>query len=198
MSKPTSIRRKLTSAAINLFRSNGYEKTSVNDICTAVDISRASFYSLFASKKDLVLSDIRDAAQVNNIKPSEILFLDNDFERMIYIFTVHTSLCTKANVDYCKAILKLEIDKKLGIFDFADAYNELYCKLISNCQRDCIIRNTGEPAILIKYAIQIAKATLIDWCRSNAAFDFHETVRTSAEEYYDVAPEYRKGGSSLS
>ena len=46
--------------------------------------------------------------------------------------------------------------------------------------------------IIDKYSIQIAKATLLDWCCSNAVFDFHEAVRTGMEEYYDVAPAYRK------
>ena len=118
-------------------------------------------------------------------------------ERMIYIFALHTPMWTKDNVNYCKTLLKLEVDERLGIFDFADAYNELYYKLLSNCQKNGIIRNLGKPEILVKYAIQIAKATLLDWCRSNAAFDFHEAVRTGMEEYYDVAPKYRKGNSGL-
>ena len=84
------------------------------------------------------------------------------------------------------------MDERLGIFDFVDAYNELYYMLLSNCQKNGIIRNLGKPEILVKYSIQIAKATLLDWCCSNAAFDFHEAVRTGMEEYYDVAPAYRK------
>ena len=84
------------------------------------------------------------------------------------------------------------MDERLGIFDFVDAYNELYYKLLSHCQKNGIIRNLGKPEILVKYSIQIDKATLLDWCCSNAAFDFHEAVRTGMEEYYDVAPAYRK------
>lgn len=111
---------------------------------------------------------------------------------MIYILRCTRPCGQKDNVNYCKTLLKLEVDERLGIFDFVDAYNELYYKLLSNCQKNGIIRNLGKPEILVKYSIQIAKATLLDWCCSNAAFDFHEAVRTGMEEYYDVAPAYRK------
>ena len=178
--------------ALELFNANGYEKTSVNSICAAANVSRTRFYSLFSDKKDLIMWTMRDASLESNIEPSEILFLDNDFERMIYIFALHTPMWTKDNVNYCKTLLKLEVDERLGIFDFVDAYNELYYKLLSNCQKNGIIRNLGKPEILVKYSIQLAKATLLDWCCSNAAFDFHEAVRTGMEEYYDVAPAYRK------
>ena len=176
MSKPVDVRNKLADKALELFNANGYEKTSVNSICAAANVSRTRFYSLFSDKKDLIMWTMRDASLESNIEPSEILFLDNDFERMIYIFALHTPMWTKDNVNYCKTLLKLEVDERLGIFDFVDAYNELYYK----------------PEIFVKYSIQIAKATLLDWCCSNAAFDFHEAVRTGMEEYYDVAPAYRK------
>ena len=192
MSKPVDVRNKLADKALELFNANGYEKTSVNSICAASNVSRTRFYSLFSDKKDLIMWTMRDASLESNIEPSEILFLDNDFERMIYIFALHTPMWTKDNVNYCKTLLKLEVDERLGIFDFVDAYNELYYKLLSNCQKNGIIRNLGKPEILVKYSIQIAKATLLDWCCSNAAFDFHEAVRTGMEEYYDVAPAYRK------
>ena len=155
MSKPVDVRNKLADKALELFNANGYEKTSVNSICAAANVSRTRFYSLFSDKKDLIMWTMRDASLESNIEPSEILFLDNDFERMIYIFALHTPMWTKDNVNYCKTLLKLEVDER-------------------------------------KYSIQIAKATLLDWCCSNAAFDFHEAVRTGMEEYYDVAPAYRK------
>ena len=110
MSKPVDVRNKLADKALELFNANGYEKTSVNSICAAANVSRTRFYSLFSDKKDLIMWTMRDASLESNIEPSEILFLDNDFERMIYIFALHTPMWTKDNVNYCKTLLKLEVD----------------------------------------------------------------------------------------
>lgn len=79
MSKPVDVRNKLADKALELFNANGYEKTSVNSICAAANVSRTRFYSLFSDKKDLIMWTMRDASLESNIEPSEILFLDNDF-----------------------------------------------------------------------------------------------------------------------
>ena len=53
MSKPVDVRNKLADKALELFNANGYEKTSVNSICAAANVSRTRFYSLFSDKKGL-------------------------------------------------------------------------------------------------------------------------------------------------
>lgn len=55
MSKPVDVRNKLADKALELFNANGYEKTSVNSICAAANVSRTRFYSLFSDKKDLIM-----------------------------------------------------------------------------------------------------------------------------------------------
>ena len=48
MSKPVDVRNKLADKALELFNANGYEKTSVNSICAAANVSRTLVYSLFS------------------------------------------------------------------------------------------------------------------------------------------------------
>ena len=43
MSKPMDVRNKLADKALELFNANGYEKTSVNSICAAANVSRTRF-----------------------------------------------------------------------------------------------------------------------------------------------------------
>ncbi len=50
---PTEKQRKIIDAAINCFGANGYKKTSVSDIATAAEISKAMVFHYFGSKKDL-------------------------------------------------------------------------------------------------------------------------------------------------
>lgn len=52
--KNTSVRGKLIQAAWELFRENGYESTTINDIIRHSGTSRGSFYHHFRSKEDLV------------------------------------------------------------------------------------------------------------------------------------------------
>jgi AcrR family transcriptional regulator len=47
-------KRSLVQAAMALWRTNGYAKTTVADICRAAGVSRALFYFYFATKEDVL------------------------------------------------------------------------------------------------------------------------------------------------
>lgn len=66
-------KKRIYEAAIALFREHGYEKTTMTDICEAVQMSRGSVYHFFSRKSDLLLHFFEDtkAAAVNSARISE-------------------------------------------------------------------------------------------------------------------------------
>ncbi|GHI93535.1 MULTISPECIES: TetR/AcrR family transcriptional regulator [Streptomyces] len=50
-------RAEITDTALRLFAENGFEATTIDQITSAVGISRRSFFHYFGSKEDLVLGD---------------------------------------------------------------------------------------------------------------------------------------------
>jgi AcrR family transcriptional regulator len=54
--KRQQTRERLTRAAMALFLERGFEATTLDDIATAADISRRSFFHYFASKEDVVFA----------------------------------------------------------------------------------------------------------------------------------------------
>lgn len=51
------VRRDLVAAAVRLFRSRGYEETTVDDIAAAAGVGRRTFFRYFPSKEDAVSPD---------------------------------------------------------------------------------------------------------------------------------------------
>jgi len=51
------IRRTLTSAAIDLFLTKGYEETTVDEIAEAAGVARRTFFRYFRSKEDVIFPD---------------------------------------------------------------------------------------------------------------------------------------------
>lgn len=56
-STPQHLRTRLTTAAFELFRANGYEATTVDDIATAAGVSRRTFFRHYRSKDDVIFPD---------------------------------------------------------------------------------------------------------------------------------------------
>ena len=51
------VRRDLVAAAVRLFRSRGYEDTTVDDIAAAAGVGRRTFFRYFPSKEDAISPD---------------------------------------------------------------------------------------------------------------------------------------------
>ena len=60
--KQQETRERLKRAAMALFLERGFEATTIDDIATAADMSRRSFFHYFASKEDVVAAWQEDAA----------------------------------------------------------------------------------------------------------------------------------------
>ena len=55
-------KEKILDAAIRLFASNGYHRTSVNQIASSAGVSKGLTYNYFSSKEDLLLAIINQAS----------------------------------------------------------------------------------------------------------------------------------------
>ncbi len=51
------VRRDLVAAAVRLFRTRGYEETTVDDIAAAAGVGRRTFFRYFPSKEDAISPD---------------------------------------------------------------------------------------------------------------------------------------------
>ncbi len=75
--KKARTRHAIQASALALFRRQGYDATTVEQILDAAEVSETTFYRYFPTKKDLVLSDEYDPvfATIVRAQPAELTAL---------------------------------------------------------------------------------------------------------------------------
>lgn len=182
----------IADTAMELFRKKGYESVSVNSICEQAGVSRVTFYSIFSNKDQIIGFILNDFQNQFKEDFSSFIAAENDFERVMILFNYYVELSERGGYQLMLELLKVELERSIGIMDAVYVFNDWFVKLIGNCQKSGIIRNKRNAAELVSLGIQVAISAQYEWCRRKGAFSYREKTRKDMEILYDVAPAYRK------
>ncbi|MGW0004674.1 TetR/AcrR family transcriptional regulator [Nocardia grenadensis] len=58
--KKLRTRRALVDTALELFTKNGFDNTTLDELCDAVEVSKRTFFRTFTSKEDVAMAPLRD------------------------------------------------------------------------------------------------------------------------------------------
>lgn len=181
----------IVNAALELFKSKGYVNVSVSDICRAASVPRSSFYSIFAGKEEIITYLLRNLKDDYQSVFSEFLNAKNDLDRIWLLYDRYLTLAMEFGPDLTGTLFSLELQKPVGVFEFFDAFNEWFVKLIRNCQEAGLIRNKNRPEDIVVLGVRIAVGAAYEWCLTGGGFDLREVALAEHEILYDVPPEYR-------
>ena len=70
----TDKKREIRHTAVELFKQNGYDNVTLNDICRACHISKNTFYYYFTGKDDLIRQLLKPPVQLNSTVLMRIMF----------------------------------------------------------------------------------------------------------------------------
>lgn len=181
----------IVNSALELFKRNGYVNVSVSDICRAASVPRSSFYSIFAGKEEIITYLLRNLKDDYQSVFSEFLNAKNDLDRIWLLYDRYLTLAMEFGPDLTGTLFSLELQKPVGVFEFFDAFNEWFVKLIRNCQEAGLIRNKNRPEDIVVLGVRIAVGAAYEWCLTGGGFDLREVALAEHEILYDVPPEYR-------
>lgn len=178
-------------AAVSLFKRKGYDNVSINEICKEAGVGRSSFYAVFPSKREILNHLL--ALEKQDLKGvlQDFLSAKNDFERMWSLCERFLLLAERLGPALTGAMLSMELNESLGIYDNMDSVNEWLVALMRNGQASGVIRCANAPEIMVPIVSGQVFQVIFNWCRCRGAFPLQEKARFCAETLYDVAPECR-------
>lgn len=143
MSTNTNDKKKdIFNAAIYLFSNKGYSSTSVQDIATYCNISKATIYKLFSSKEEILVEIIKYfnnhmLTLMENITLNKSLNPKEKFIKQIYTFLSNSA----SKKDFTLTLIQNQASFKGSIIEQAFKENKL---IILNWLQSCIYSYFGD------------------------------------------------------
>jgi AcrR family transcriptional regulator len=191
----TETKQHLINAALKLFKVQGYEKVTINQICADVGIVKNTFYYYFESKEALLEASVGSFENLTMTSLSDILLSGESYfeqfwriEKPFYDFVAKNGIDIVRNFEY---IQLTKPEKRLETLQSVCELDKVRVTVIQKGQEAGEIRNTADPRALIMISLSQFFGILSLWAANNGAFDFNQTVRMGLEVCFDVRPDLR-------
>ena len=185
------VKENIAKCAIELFKSEGYDSVSVNEICQKANVSRSVFYTMFKGKRG-ILDYVVSKPQKNDDEGfRRFADAENDFERIWQLFERFIFIALDFGPKLTSRLFIMQFESPQGIRDAVHALDDLFATLAKNCAKNGIIETEEPPELLSRIATDLIIHELYVWCSQNGNFSLRERARQYAEIAYHVKSQYR-------
>lgn len=189
--KEHQVTEKLKKVAINLFKTYGYNNVSVRQICNAAGVPRSTFYSMYSSKDDLVISIYTVNMDISEEKLEELAHTKNDLERIWAIYSQYIKLAKNVGTEVSAALMIIELNRNVGIYDAMKKVRRYSVALCQNCQEQGLVTNPWPAEQLIPMVSASLNNQVFEWCRCKGDYPLMKNARMTFEALLNVPEKYR-------
>lgn len=186
---------RIVSAALKLLQERDYASVTVKDICRESGVSHSSFYSVFSGKDEILLSILRGHRDDFEDTMVQLLHADSNLEKLWVMFVRCLALAEQFGPSLMGALFQLELEGKFSLSDavntYVSRYQSWFLRFVADCQKGGVIRNPGDPAVLVPLGVKLSIYLTYEWCASGGAFSLREQAFREIEDFYDVDPAHR-------
>lgn len=193
--KASESKQRIRSIALDLIKEEGYDSVTINDICTAANISKNTFYYHFKSKEDLLVQydDIPNFIMTGNL--ASVLMEETSIEQFWKLMEPMLDSIADQGPEITKYVLYAFSKQKIQAFTTSKFFQDISTVMVTileKAQSSGEIRNTSDPALLLATAGTQFIGTVSAWSTTNGNFDLKDAYRLTIEVCFDVKPELRK------
>ncbi|MCF0137623.1 MAG: TetR/AcrR family transcriptional regulator [Oscillospiraceae bacterium] len=177
--------------AVELFKRQGYEAVSVNDICKAAGIARSSFYLVFSGKKDIIDRLLADVRLSSDELVRQLITAPNDYERMWVLCCRYLDVALNFGPELLGSLLRLELMGELDLLGEVHRIDDWMTELGKNCKAMGIIRSPEPAEVIVPLSVSMVYFLTYEWCKCGGDFSLKDRARHVTESVLNVAEEYR-------
>ncbi len=159
-------------AALRLFKKNGYDETTVEDIAGAAEISPSTFFNYFPSKEDVVIYDEYDPmmfSMVTDAPAGEKLSLT--IRRVLDVFAQILESDTEDILERSRLMLEVP-ELRARIWEELEKARDMFAGVIAS--RTGRQANELEVRMVAMVLVTVAFEASVEWVRSDGKVSIKE------------------------
>lgn len=184
---------RIVEAAIQLFKKQGCEQVSIQDICRYSGVTRNSFYYYFESR-DMLFDAIGDwCLSSAKGKTLQALGTRSAYQQVWSFYRIYLETQLELGQDIMNHICTARTQKWRSDYSgYIDAeLAEAMARLIRRAQEDGEVRNMQDPMRLVWTSYAIIRGVNIKWCFRWGESDLLGESMTSLDDLFLPADEFR-------
>jgi AcrR family transcriptional regulator len=167
-------KNRLLETSIKLIVSKGYDNVSINEICTACNVAKGTFYTYFTSKKDIVIKILCDI--------NDNLFIDRTWnydisasEQLLEYSGIYLKVIESQGVDFTRVFLNIIIQEKfsgqtVNAYHHQVRFREILQLGIKNGE----FHNELDIPMQSEYLNMYLFGLMMNWCMANGSYSIVE------------------------
>lgn len=179
---------KIVKIAMDLFIKNGYEATSIMEICDKCHISKGSFYYHFQSKIDILNEYFKSSEEHKDDLAKVLLELNDPRDQLWEIFNFSTILSKEIPSSLARVFYQADIEKGFQYFNpFYSSkdikYKEVCIKVIQRGQRYGTIKK-GKPEDMFFAFLSAQFGIALSWAFSTGKYNEEKALKRVFETIF--------------
>lgn len=194
MAEKPDTRQQIVATAFELFRSKGYEKVTVNEICEACSLSKNTFYYYFRSKDDLLLDMYSGLSDFSLSRMSEI-FSAKSYLRQLWMldeplldFSLHAGAPLMRHWWVCA--MSRGLTQNAGPHPMQAEIISAASGIVQKAQQAGEMLNQMDALLLVRAKTRLMLGTIVEWALRDGAFDLKADLASHLDTLYDAAPAF--------
>jgi len=176
--KKRETRERIFNAAINLFKKNGFDGTTIDMISEEADVARGTIFLHFPSKEAILANWSYERLQEVEERRDEWDYGDDCKAKVLRIYKIMNEVNT-SNFDFIKVVVESSMRHHKVLETEKNAYFELrqlFADLIEEAQEKKQLKSKFNPLVAANMLENIYYNALYDWVRSEGAWALEEIM----------------------
>ncbi|GED31410.1 TetR/AcrR family transcriptional regulator [Brevibacillus centrosporus] len=185
--KKRETREKIFNAAIKLFKTHGFEGTTIDMISEEADVARGTIFLHFTSKEAILANWGYERLQQIEERREEWDYDDNCKAKVLRIYKIMNEV-TITNFDFIKVVVESSMKHRKVLENEKNVYFELrqlFADLIEEAQEKKQLKSKFNPLVAANMLENIYYNALYDWVRSEGAWALEEIMEEKVSIVFD-------------